>query len=207
MLNIKHKFIFLLLVMLIVLAVAPQISAHENSTHEDLILQTDDLNKVSIDDSDVLSSDLKGATYYFNSSSDVDGDGSKDNPYNHIDYSRFQVSSTLYLADGEYNFSQNKYVNGINLIGQNVDKTILRYTGPDNTGVLFIDPGKTFIVENVTLIGFNIDVEGGTFYAKNTVIRDATAIPTYTEATDLVNSASNSSAVPLRHTSQNQTHQ
>ena len=192
MLNIKHKFIFLLLVMLIVLAVAPQISAHENSTHEDLILQTDDLNNVSIDDSDVLSSDLKGATYYFNSSSDVDGDGSKDNPYNHIDYSRFQVSSTLYLADGEYNFSQNKYVNGINLIGQNVDKTILRYTGPDNTGVLFIDPGKTFIVENVTLIGFNIDVEGGTFYAKNTVIRDATAIPTYTEATDLVNSASNS---------------
>ena len=178
--------------MLIVLAVAPQISAHENSTHEDLILQTDDLNNVSIDDSDVLSSDLKGATYYFNSSSDVDGDGSKDNPYNHIDYSRFQVSSTLYLADGEYNFSQNKYVNGINLIGQNVDKTILRYAGPDKTGILFIDPGKTFIVENVTLIGFNIDVEGGTFYAKNTVIRDATAIPTYTEATDLVNSASNS---------------
>lgn len=190
MLNIKNKFILLLLLTIILVATMPQIFAQENNTQGEMnasIVQTNDLKAISLDESN-----LKGANYYFNSSSEVDGNGSQGNPYNSMNASRLKQSSTIYLANGEYNLSNSKIVDGVNLIGENPEKTIFRYSGVENTGVLYVNPGKTFTVENVTLIGFNIDVEGGTFYAKNTIIKDASAIPTYSNATDLVNSASNS---------------
>ena len=136
--------------------------------------------------------DLKGADYYFNSSSDVDGDGSEGNPYNIMNESRFIQSSTIYLANGEYNLSTDRMVNGISLIGETPEKTIFRYAGNETSGILMVSYGKTFIVENLTLERFNIEVAGGTFYARNVIIKDTVAIPTYSEANDVVNSASNS---------------
>ena len=172
------------------IVIVPQSFAFENVTSQDLdeqIIQSEDiLNAPNVE------KDLMGVDYYFNSSSDTDGDGSKSNPYNYIDDSRISYSSTIHLANGEYNLSKDKTMNAVTVMGENPEKTILKYSGDYGTGILSVSSGRTFIVENVTLIGFNIEVSGGTFYARNVIIKDTVAIPTYSEATDIVNSATNS---------------
>ena len=190
--NHKGKILFLFLLVVMV-AMIPQCFAHDNVTADD----SQESISQSPEIQDVLTApqqqtDLRGANYYFNGSSDSDGDGSRDNPYNHMEPSRIVQSSTIYLANGEYNLSQDKVVNGITLIGEIPEKTILRYSGNETTGILQVTYGKTFIAENITLSNFNIEVAGGTFYAKNVIIKDTVGIPTYSEATDLVNSATNS---------------
>ncbi len=175
-----------------IILMVPQSFAHDNIA----VNSSSDYLESSHEIQDVLTvpqqSDLKGASYYFNSSSDTDGDGSADNPYNTMEPSRLVQSSTIYLADGEYNLSQDRVVNGITLIGESPEKTVLSYSGNEGTGILMVTNGKTFIVENVTLANFNVEVAGGTFYARNVILKDAVGIATYSEATDLVNSATNS---------------
>lgn len=171
------------------MAIIPQSFAHENITEE---CSANDMIQSDILDAPVEDKDMRGADYYFNSSSDSDGDGSKINPYKYIDDTRIGYSSTIHLAKGEYNLSNDKTVNGVTIIGENPENTILKYSGEYETGILSVSSGRTFIVENITLIGFNIEVSGGTFYARNTIIKDTVAIPTYSEATDIVNSATNS---------------
>ena len=171
----------------------PQCFAQDNITTDDSydsITQSQEVQDVLT--APVNEHDLRGADYYFNSSSDTDGDGSSGNPYNTMEPSRLRQSSTIHLANGEYNLSENRVVNGINLIGEDQEKTILRYSGNEGTGILMVTDGKTFIAENVTLVNFNVEVAGGTFYARNVILKDAVGIPTYSEATDLVNSATNS---------------
>ena len=184
LLNLKNSFIFAFILLIFLIAVLPLSFAGENITEDGIsedILNAPDVEK-----------DLKGVDYYFNSSSDSDGDGSKINPYNHLDDSRIAYSSTIHLANGEYNLSKDKTMNAVTIIGEDPEKTILKYSGDPETGILSVSYGRTFIVENVTLSGFNIEVSGGTFYARNVIIKDTVAIPTYSEATDLVNSATNS---------------
>lgn len=185
--NYNNKVIFLFLLFVLAVVMVPMSFAQDNIT-------LNDSSPTEIQD--ILTapqhSDLKGANYYFNSSSNTDGDGSADNPYNIMEPSRLVQSSNIYLANGEYNLSQDRVVNGIRLIGENPEKTILRYSENDDTGILMVTNGKTFIVENLTLVNLNIEVAGGTFYARNVVFRDAVGIATYSEATDVVNSATNS---------------
>ena len=190
MLNCKNKCLLVVILLIFLIAILPQSFAFENVT-------ADDISVENIRSDDILTApdvekDLKGVDYYFNSSSDSDGDGSKTNPYNHIDDSRIAYSSTIHLANGEYNLSKDKTMNAVTIMGENPEKTILKYSGDYETGILSVSYGRTFIVENVTLSGFNIEVSGGTFYARNVIIKDTVAIPTYSEATDIVNSATNS---------------
>ena len=191
--NSKIKILFLFLLLALAIVIIPQCFAQDNVTEQDSSEQVLQLQ----DASDILQMPeerptLKAGIYYFNSSSSTDGDGSKDNPYNEMTPSRWSQSSTIHLANGEYNLSLDRKANNINLYGENPEKTILRYSGEETTGILMVDYGKTFVVENVTLVNFNIEVAGGTFYAKNAIIRDAVGITTYSNATDEVNSASNS---------------
>lgn len=181
----KNNGIIVMILLMFLLVIIPQSFAYDNVTENEM------------SNSDILNApagekDLRGVDYYFNSSSDSDGDGTKVSPYNYIDDSRIGYSSTIHLANGEYNLSKDKTMNGVTIMGENPEKTIFKYSGDYETGILSVSSGRTFIVENVTLTGFNIEVSGGTFYARNTIIKDTVAIPTYSEATDIVNSATNS---------------
>jgi hypothetical protein len=114
LLNWKNWCIFAIILLIFLIAIIPQSFAGENITEEgisDDILNAPDMEK-----------DLKGADYYFNSSSDSDGDGSKINPYNHLDDSRIAYSSTIHLANGEYNLSKDKSMNEITITGENPEK-------------------------------------------------------------------------------------
>lgn len=133
-----------------------------------------------------------GVDYYFDVSSNDTGDGSIDNPYNELTVARLKTSSTIHLANGEYNLTGGKSLAKITIIGQDPEKTIIRYTGPSNAGKFSIGIDNYALLSNITFIGFNFDVEGGILQANNTIFRDSQAFPTYSSATDLVNSASNS---------------
>lgn len=187
MFNWKNKGIIVLILFMFLIVIIPQSFAHDNVTEKNYEMTQSDVLNAPVEDKNLM-----GADYYFNSSSDTDGDGSKNDPYNHIDDSRIGYSSTIHLANGEYNLSKDKTMNGVTIMGENPEKTIFKYMGEYETGILSVSSGRTFIVENVTLTGFNIEVSGGTFYARNTIIKDTVAIPTYSEATDIVNSATNS---------------
>ena len=133
-----------------------------------------------------------GVDYYFNSSSDAVGDGSIENPYNELTLARLKSSSTIHLANGEYNLTNGKALDKITIIGENPEKTIIRYTGSSAAGKFNINIDKNVFLTNVTFIGFNFDVEGGILEANNTIFKNSQAFATYSSATDLVNSASNS---------------
>lgn len=184
----KKKLLYLSLLFLL-LVILPISFAEDNSTviHDGEIQVNENI--------DVLASSgqtPKGTDYYFNSSSDVDGDGSAENPYNRITTTRLKSSSTIHLADGEYTLSSSKTLNDVEIIGQNAEKTIIRYSGTGDCGRFSLNVGGYLILKNVTLIGFNIDVDGANLQADNTIFKNARAFSTTSSATDLVNSAINS---------------
>ena len=180
----RNKLIGLSFIILLLLIV-PTCFAEDN----DAVMQNDNSNidLISYSDSTPL-----GVDYYFNGSSEVDGDGSIDNPYNKLNSERLKSGSTIHLANGEYNLTSSKSISNIEIIGQEAEKTIIRYTGSAYSGRLSLSTNTYLNLKNVTLIGFNIDLEGAMLQADNTIIKNAKAFPTYSSATDLVNSASNS---------------
>ena len=133
-----------------------------------------------------------GVDYYFNVSIDEDGDGSAENPYKTLTNGRLLTGSTIHLANGEYNLNNGKSLNKVTIIGQDAENTIIRYSGSSNCGKFSIGVDNYLVLQNLTLIGFNIDLEGSTLQATNTIFKNAVAFPTSSAATDLVNSASNS---------------
>ena len=67
--------------------------------------------------------------YYFNSSADDGGNGSFENPYNHLSVDMIKANSTLHFADGEYNLNGRVSVDNLNIIGQSSENTIINYYG------------------------------------------------------------------------------
>lgn len=151
-------------------------------------------NALQSTDDDVLS-----GVYYFDSSNYYKGDGSQDNPYRELTSNRIKDSSTLYFASGEYNLSfsldayhqPSKKVKDVTIIGENAETTIIRCTSTD-TGIFQIVNGNYLSLENVTIVGFNFDLDGGKLYAENTIFRDTVGPYEESEATNLVDSAFNS---------------
>ncbi|MBQ2653687.1 MAG: Ig-like domain-containing protein [Methanobrevibacter sp.] len=182
-------FILLIACLLLVIFSYPCFASNETSVQfDDSLAQVDNAE-------DILSSGDNvplGVDYYFNGSSDDSGDGSEDSPYNELTLARMKTGSTLHLANGEYNLTNGKTLTKITIIGENPEKTIIRYVGPSNAGKFSVGIDNYLLLSNVTFIGFNFDVEGGTLQANNTIFRDSQAFPTYSSATNLVNSASNS---------------
>ena len=152
---------------------------NDESNDEVISLNNNDSNPVSVD-------------YYFDSSIDEDGDGSLENPYKTLTSGRLKSSSTIHLANGEYNLTAGKSLNGVTIIGEDVEKTIIRYTGSSNSGKFSLSVDNYLILCNVTFIGFNFDIEGATLQANNTIFKNAAAFPTYSSGTNLVNSATSS---------------
>lgn len=189
-----NKKLGLMILFILVLIIIPSSFAQNNTdklqTDDNLIEVTGTANQEIISYSE--DNAPKGVDYYFNSSSDEDGDGTIDNPYNILNTNRLKTSSTIHLANGEYNLTSGKSLNKVTIIGENPEKTIIRYTGTGSVGRFYVDIDNYVKLQNVTLIGFNIDLEGATLQGSNTIFKNSKAFATTSEATNLVNSASNS---------------
>lgn len=116
----------LLSVCIILLIAIPSCFAHENDT----IISIDEENSDAVG----ISSDvetLSGSNdYYFNASlDDDDGDGSIQKPYKYLNAERIKANCNIHLADGEYVLYENKSIDQVNIFGENVDRTILRFDG------------------------------------------------------------------------------
>ena len=181
----NNKYLAVFIVLLIVLISIP-ISFASNNT--DIAIGTDiNQNEVSVSNDNLL-----GVDYYFDSSSNESGDGSQDNPYNELTIAKLKAGSTIHLANGEYTLNNGKSLSRITIIGQDAEKTVIRYTGTSSHGKFSIGVDNYLMLQNVTFIGFNFEVEGGIIQANNTIFKNGIASSTESSATDLVNSAVNS---------------
>ena len=183
--------IALMICLLLFIVLNPCFASNETDAQmDDSLMLSDDVEPVELSSAD--SEPALGVDYYFDPSSNDTGDGSLDNPYNELTLARIKTSSTIHLANGEYNLTGGKTLTKITIIGEDPEKTIIRYTGPANAGKFSIGIENYAFLSNITFIGFNFDVEGGILQANNTIFKNSQAFPTYSSATDLVNSASNS---------------
>ena len=183
----KNKLFGVFVLFLLLLVVSTSFAADNNTIISNDGDSAEEIESLSSSDKNPVSAD-----YYFNSSSENDGDGSIDNPYNRLTNTRLKTSSTIHLANGEYNLTSGKSLNGVTIIGEDAQNTILRYTGASNSGKFTVGIDNYLILQNITLIGFNIDVDGGVLQANNTIFKNAVAFATTSEGTNLVNSATNS---------------
>ena len=146
----KIKIFTLLLILFFISVLIPSAYAVEENTTEILTNSENDV--------------LQSKKYYFNSSSS-DGDGSKNNPYKDLDYSRFKDDSDLYFANGEYNINFDKYyARNINIYGQNASSTIIDGNGHS----ISTNYGGNLYFENVTLKNFKFN-NYLNFEAKNSI--------------------------------------
>ena len=105
--------------------------------------------------------------YYFDANIENDtGDGSIDNPYKTLTSSRIKEDSNIYLANGEYKLDKISYVDNVNIIGSNPEKTIVSFYGKG------FDLSGPFTLTNVTLVYLAIDVNGEKFTATNAIFKD-----------------------------------
>ena len=129
----KHfKKMILFSILLIILI--PICSANENIT----------LN----DESSILgegNSEVSTSKIYFDSSAAIDGNGSKDSPYNHLESSRLSENSVAYFANGNYYLDSGKTLNNLTIIGQNSLNTII--TGHSSQ----LSSGNTLSISSITL--------------------------------------------------------
>ena len=158
-----NKTIVLALMALLLLVLIPVGFAADNGTD---ILSQETANvtqavSISLDENTLTASN----DYYFNASAENDGNGSIDNPYKYLKANRIPSNANLYLADGEYQLDTSKTIQQVNIIGSDVDKTIIRYNGVAFT------VSNQFTVKNVTFIGASIS-NNAKFSATNTVFED-----------------------------------
>ena len=129
----KHfKKMILFSILLIILI--PICSANENIT----------LN----DESTILgegNSEVSNSKIYFDSSAAIDGNGSKNSPYNHLESSRLSENSVAYFANGNYYLDSGKTLNNLTIIGQNSLNTII--TGHSSQ----LSSGNTLSISSITL--------------------------------------------------------
>lgn len=129
--------------------------------------------------------------YYFNSSSKYDGDGSIDNPYNHLTLKRINDGSTIHLSNGEYSLNNGKKLKDVTIIGEDSEKTIINYKGFSN-GIFKIENNNYVSLKNITIIGFNFELNGGILEASNTTFKNSVASYEASSVSAVVNSALNS---------------
>lgn len=163
-----------------------------NETDCDVSTQYDegiDENSIELSPND-NSSSYGNREYYFNSSHSGSGDGSINNPYNKLTVNRIKDHSTIYLADGEYLLNKGKTLDEVTFIGETPEKTIIKYVGDDNTGVFEINPESYLSLRNVTLIGFNLNLNGGTIESTNTIFKNTISSLIEVNSSNVVHSGS-----------------
>jgi len=144
----SKKILCAVFIALMVLILIPVSFAHENAANITSI--SDDAVVESIVKENVLGADND---YYFDASAESDGNGSQTNPYKYLKYSRIKDNSNIFLADGEYDLDRSKTINGINFIGNDSNKTIIKFSG-----VAFTVSGNVTL-NNLTLKNSSIIVK------------------------------------------------
>lgn len=182
--------LFGIVMILILLVIIPSSFALNTDFHDDLTID-ESLESISNTDLDSLTTD-----YYINGSSDVDGDGTIENPYNELTLEDFEYESVIHLTDGEYILDNGTYLNKVIIIGQSPENTIIRYNGTNTSGVFLVSEeyfdDNYLILKNITLIGFNLEVVGSQIEATNTIFKDTIAHYELSGSSDIVNEAVNS---------------
>lgn len=160
------------------------VNNYDNLLEEDNLEIIDENQVLETSEDSLLSG---GDDYYFNASVEEDGDGSKLNPYKYLSTDKLVEGSTIHLADGHYELEKSKSFNSISIIGESSKNSIIEFK--DSNSILTVR--NSFKLQNVTLKGITI-LNYATVEATDTIFRDAIAYSTYSEGTNLVNSASNS---------------
>ena len=133
----------------------------------DLVESVDDGSLDSLDtDNEILGAsesngDVLGADYYFDSSAETDGDGTKGNPYKYLNNSRIIDDSVIHLANGVYEIHSVSPKN-VKIIGQDASQTIINGNGR------CISTYGNFILQNLTL-NKSVIYNFGQFNASNVI--------------------------------------
>ena len=143
-----------------------------NSYHDDLISKSND--------------------YYFNSSSDEDGHGTINSPYKYLTTVRIKDSSTIHLANGEYLLNNGKILEDVSIVGENPERTVVRYSGDGGQGIFTVNSDCYLNLKNITLIGFNIYLKAASLEANNTIFKEGFGWSSNSQSSSLVNSATHS---------------
>lgn len=157
------KFVAFIAILICLLIVIPDSFAVDNET----VLAICDDNQNSTLSS--IPDDVLDVDYYYNASVENDtGNGSMDNPYRDLKSSRIQSNSVIHLADGVYNLDYSKSVNNLTIIGQNVERTIISYSGAG----FYV--ANSLTLQNVTLINLAIsDSSDSIIEATNVIFKDS----------------------------------
>lgn len=160
----KVKFIALVAILACLLIVIPAGFAADNGTVIGV-----NANNHGIGESDIHDGPLEDVHYYFNASvENDDGNGSKDTPYKELKGNRIQDNSIIHLADGVYNLNENKYLNNVTVLGQNVEKTIVVSSGGYN-----IYTTNSLVLQNITFINLRIqDNSNAEINITNVIFKD-----------------------------------
>ena len=158
----KNGLMFLISLIFLMILI-PTVCATDNETAL-FIDENSDSATVSISNngSDILKA---SNDYYFDASVESDGDGSQAKPYKYLTANRIRANSNIYLANGEYNLDTSKSVQQVNIIGSDVEKTIINYDG------IAFTVNNYLSVKNVTFIGSSI-TNYNQFTAVNTIFMD-----------------------------------
>ena len=135
------SFIFLLLII-------QSSFAFDNQTESVTIAPVDDVLEASND-------------YYFNSTSDVNGNGTAENPYNDLN-GNIKANSVNHLAAGEYGFESSMEFSDVSFIGEDAYNTIINCNGNP------LNVSKSLKLMNVTLKDFTI-INKGTLQCENAI--------------------------------------
>jgi predicted outer membrane repeat protein len=178
---VTNKKIFTIISILLLFIILPSSYAlnDENITVDDAsLIQNEDVGE------ELLSA---GNDFFFNASVEHDGDGSELSPYKYLSTNRVLDGSVIHLANGEYELDDGKSFSSISIIGESCQNSIIKFK--NNNSVL--TSRGNLVLKNVTLMGMPI-INYGTLNANNTIFKNTFAYSSYSEGTNLVNSASNS---------------
>ena len=122
----KNRTIILALLALFLLMIIPASFAADNGTE---MLSYDDTNDTQVVSVPLERDILSAGEIYFDASAETDGDGSASSPYKELKANRIQANCNLHFANGEYQLDTYKYIDQVNIIGSDVDRTIIKYDG------------------------------------------------------------------------------
>lgn len=94
----KNYNLILLSIIFSVLMVLPSAYAFDESANETEVIEH--VENIALKET---------PSYYFNSSQERDGEGTKSNPYNELKKDRLKDNSDLHFANGEYTFNHEGY--------------------------------------------------------------------------------------------------
>ncbi|MBR0272318.1 MAG: hypothetical protein IJQ68_10100, partial [Methanobrevibacter sp.] len=151
------KLIFILVILLIFICIPLSFASEDNSLNDTVYTQSTD--------DDILSAQ----EIYFNASAEVDGDGSKENPYKTLNIQRIGYGNTLYFANGVYELQRTTTINKATFIGQDADKTVINQNGRE----IYVSGSLT--LQNLTLSKSSITNNAAVVRATNVIFDGGSA--------------------------------